>query len=373
MFLPWPFVPEPYPDELLSSWIARIASAHFTTVRGLLSKRLPRSVFYVKDIDIFDYTTEFWDVLSCASGYSIERINQMRMKSYEGYLQEEVAQTGRQHWIIPINETAKYGKRKQKCLRYCPLCLKEDGYFKKEWRLLYVNACLKHRCYLENECPQCGSPIILTLSSENSCHTNCFQCGCPLVERDSVLIDSKSYGLKAIRKLNIILKKGYFVIDGHWHYSIGFFDVLRIIVVHLKNRDTANRIFASECEWHNVPQDKYKQSHYLEEFPPWQLYGYISVGLHFFDKWPNSFRRFCQENGLTNKPSLLDKTNRANIPLWFLETLNEFVEVSNHVSIKELQSTKLYLANRGELNAKKLSELLGLKNGSVYRLLKTKG
>ena len=143
------FVPEPYTDELLSSWIARIASAHFTTVRGLLSKQLPGSVFYVKDIDIFDYTNFFWEILSYSSGYSIERIYQMRMKSYEGYLQEEIAQTGRQHWIIPINETAKYGKRKQKCLRYCPLCLKEDGYFKKEWRLLYVNACLKHRCYLK--------------------------------------------------------------------------------------------------------------------------------------------------------------------------------------------------------------------------------
>ena len=117
------------------------------------------------------------------------------------------------------------------------------------------------------------------------------------MERDPVLIDSKSYGLKAIRKLNIILKKGYFVLDGQWHYSIGFFDVLRIIVVHLKNRDTANRIFASECEWHNVPKEKYKRSHYLEEYPPWQLYGYISVGLRFLINGQTVLEDFVRKMG----------------------------------------------------------------------------
>lgn len=44
-------------------------------------------------------------------------------------------------------------------LRYCPLCLKENRYYRMIWQLKLSFACLRHNIWLVDSCPQCGELI----------------------------------------------------------------------------------------------------------------------------------------------------------------------------------------------------------------------
>lgn len=42
---------------------------------------------------------------------------------------------------------------------FCPHCVREKGYFKRDWRHGLVTACAEHGCELVDQCPSCNSPI----------------------------------------------------------------------------------------------------------------------------------------------------------------------------------------------------------------------
>lgn len=72
---------------------------------------------------------------------------------------------------LPINEendldkeitnTIKKGAFLKYNKKYCPLCLREENYFRKVWELTIYNICHKHNCYLIKQCPNCNTHINL--------------------------------------------------------------------------------------------------------------------------------------------------------------------------------------------------------------------
>ena len=44
-------------------------------------------------------------------------------------------------------------------LRFCPLCLQEDLFYRLTWRFLSLRGCPKHACRLLEQCSYCGCPI----------------------------------------------------------------------------------------------------------------------------------------------------------------------------------------------------------------------
>lgn len=54
---------------------------------------------------------------------------------------------------------------------FCPICIKEKGYFRCVLRHGLVSACVEHRCQLEDTCPSCEKRVELTRS-------NLFHCPC---------------------------------------------------------------------------------------------------------------------------------------------------------------------------------------------------
>ena len=61
-------------------------------------------------------------------------------------------------------------------IRYCPICLKENPYFKKIWLVKPIYACPDHSCFLVDSCPNCENPIRLKTGVHN-----CANCGFELV------------------------------------------------------------------------------------------------------------------------------------------------------------------------------------------------
>ena len=60
-------------------------------------------------------------------------------------------------------------------LRYCPMCLSEEAYYRLTWRFLILSGCAKHGCRLLDQCGHCGRRIPLLAAPFRPAH--CTSCG----------------------------------------------------------------------------------------------------------------------------------------------------------------------------------------------------
>lgn len=176
-----PFIlhPKPQEDELLSSWLVRIALAHDTLPWSFYNMHFPEyhNIIFARDVDVWA-PEDFLQKLAWKSGYSYEQIFNLTLKSYIGTQLPIFNPSG-------YNKFFSYIKRRGGINRlfgqkYCSNCLKEDNtpYFKKQWRLKSITECEKHNVQLKDKCPKCKIPITLFKFNKNSFgFTACWSCG----------------------------------------------------------------------------------------------------------------------------------------------------------------------------------------------------
>lgn len=89
-------------------------------------------------------------------------------------------------------------------IQYCPICLLEStSYFKSDWRISLIFGCLKCKCYLVNNCPNCHMPIqILKIKPQDNSEfnqiNNCFSCSRRLIGPITFLKDQELNALKQV-------------------------------------------------------------------------------------------------------------------------------------------------------------------------------
>lgn len=156
----WPAHPKPLPDELLSSWIVRVAQAN-----GIKLQTLSWMLFgnarspWNRDVDrsapkwllkaICEHTgTNYWDAYRTT------------LTAYRNKLFPRRQSAGQLRWILPVRThgMAREGYGQQ----FCPQCLTEDQtpYFRKFWRVALVTFCPMHQVMLYDACPSCGVPVV---------------------------------------------------------------------------------------------------------------------------------------------------------------------------------------------------------------------
>lgn len=57
--------------------------------------------------------------------------------------------------------------------KFCPHCVREEGYYKLLWQIKEVEACLNHKVYLMKECPECYKPITCLFPWSSIGYCNC--------------------------------------------------------------------------------------------------------------------------------------------------------------------------------------------------------
>uniref|UniRef100_Q31F36 TniQ domain-containing protein n=1 Tax=Hydrogenovibrio crunogenus (strain DSM 25203 / XCL-2) TaxID=317025 RepID=Q31F36_HYDCU len=155
----WPVHPHPYPNELLSSWLVRIAHANGEKVQTFTHQEFGvNKQVWNRDIDRL---APEWllERLSEKTATSIEVVRQTTLKHYKGTLFHHSTHSGVEAWITPLR--MYHRKRKGFGLQFCPLCLKEDKepYFRASWRVALQTFCLKHQIMMHDRCPQCGEAV----------------------------------------------------------------------------------------------------------------------------------------------------------------------------------------------------------------------
>ncbi|NRP21985.1 hypothetical protein LPJGGPFB_05244 [Ensifer adhaerens] len=143
----WPSVVAPQHDELLSSWVHRLAYANGVAPRafarvlglspGMWSATLdPRLPVYVARL------------LHARTGLSLRKLSVMPMKS-----------SPLKQLLLPLRNDGRRGS--STWLQFCPRCLADDAqpYFRQRWRFATQVSCLIHGCGLRDRCPCCASRI----------------------------------------------------------------------------------------------------------------------------------------------------------------------------------------------------------------------
>ncbi|MEY9643995.1 Zn ribbon nucleic-acid-binding protein [Bradyrhizobium elkanii] len=182
----WPAAVDPQPDELLSSWLHRLAIANgvapqaFAGVLGLCggmwSARLDLRL--LQDLAAW---------LGARTDVAPEAISAMAMS--DGALVPL--------WL-PLRETAR--RSRSTWIQYCPLCLADDRapYFRRSWRLASRISCFTHSCGLRDRCPACRAGIAPFAQTELVPQYVCVRCGFDLRGAAKISVEAVARRLETV-------------------------------------------------------------------------------------------------------------------------------------------------------------------------------
>lgn len=161
----WPVSVDPLPDELLSSWIHRLALANGITPRSFADILGSRDGMWSPRLDL-RLLHHAATLLANQTGVAHEAISAMALTD--------------DAWrplLLPLRENAR--RDRSTWMQYCPLCLANDDapYFRKEWRLASHISCFVHGCGLRDRCPACRSGIASFDLGELVPQHFCARCG----------------------------------------------------------------------------------------------------------------------------------------------------------------------------------------------------
>ncbi|MER9048275.1 TniQ family protein [Mesorhizobium sp. M0923] len=138
---------DPLPDELLSSWLHRLAIANGIAPRAFAGVLGLGDGMWSPRLDLL-LPLEIAALLLDQSGVPHEAISPM-------------ATTGCAFTplLLPLRENAH--RNRSTWMQYCPRCLADDDapYFRRRWRLATRISCFVHGCGLRDRCPACRHGI----------------------------------------------------------------------------------------------------------------------------------------------------------------------------------------------------------------------
>lgn len=299
MLHPLLFRCDPFEDELLSSWLTRNAYLNFMSLNSFLGAIFPNKTHHSKDMELYKFNDEFYNTLEYITGVNSNIIRKLQLYKYEGYIEEKIHINGRHHWFTPSHPSnfsnSFYG------IRFCPECLKEKGYFKDIWRVMFINICNEHQCYLHNYCPNCNHPVDISKNSYKLHYTQCWHCGFDLTDIRVEHINVNSHEYYTQKLLHQISRQGYYISQNKEYYSMGLFFLFRILVRNILKA---------------TPKLK---STYIEQLHPKLLSILISKALELLENYPLNLIHFCKKHKLTNDILFYDKFRfqKKKLPIWF--------------------------------------------------------
>nr|WP_282449598.1 TniQ family protein [Roseibium sp. CAU 1639] len=178
----WPVIVAPQSEELLSSWLHRLAIANgvaprdFARVLGPASG--PGSGLWSASLDL-RLPTPVAACLLTHTGVSRQKLVAMSLT--------------RSAWrplLLPLRSRGRRGR--STWLQYCPCCLAEDAqpYFRRRWRLSTGISCPDHGCGLRDRCRSCGSGIAASGQPDLVPQHLCVRCGADLRRAPKVAVSA---------------------------------------------------------------------------------------------------------------------------------------------------------------------------------------
>lgn len=356
----------PQDDELLSSWLARLSLLHRTMPMTFTNLYMPetKNRFWVADIDL-QGDPAILSALSAKSGVPFDILHAMTLKSYEGYLVENVyGKTRATKFVSPL---ALRGRRSTlPGLRYCPICLREDEkpYYRKKWRLSFSVNCTEHGCYLNDRCPKCSTTLTPYLACKAGRIDVCYKCGRLLSTATTSNPESEAI-LPVVESLCKILDDGFVLIDGAPVYSHLYFCVLHQILRLMMSRRYGSRL-QEGIGMEPLDITGFKA---FESVPMRDQARMLVKAVWLLDEWPNRFLEVCERQKLFSSVLLKDL---EEAPFWYWKVIMEALyHPGSIVTEVEIQEAVRFMKSHGIPTSEfSLSKMLGVRQVFRKRTMK---
>ncbi|OIQ84245.1 TniQ [mine drainage metagenome] len=301
----WLYHPKPLPDELLTSWLTRIAHGHGMKLQTFCRVALGKGQeLWLRDVD---RQAPDWlmRALSVHTGVGLRAIRRASLLDYKGVLYRRYKWSGYQFWLLPLKMVDT--SYQHHGMQYCPLCLAEDEvpYFRKRWRVAFYTMCTKHQCMVHDRCPTCGAAVEFHRREmgkfsqvDAGLITQCHVCDFDLRKSSAVkpaIYDESAY-LKWLPALRMLEGDG---VDSR--YNVGLFAVLhqlcKIMLTHYQHvhlrQYVSDKIGAPEIALHprHEPFEHYslEARHVVIQLAMWLL---ADPETRIVDAWRNKAVRY---------------------------------------------------------------------------------
>jgi hypothetical protein len=218
----WPVRLKPEPDELLTSWLLRLACAYSTTLSRFVGAILPGSSISYHDLD-YGLEPALLNALARGTGIAPSGIRRHEILTPDA---DSVAPWPRadQAWVLPM-PTSRVAVH-QPGQPYCAVCLAEDTvpYLRRRWRRVYVTLCDVHQVELLDRCLTCNTPLNLRWAERSPLPariaapiTLCCHCGGDLRAAAGAARDrpGRPEDREAIDLLSDVAYTGWAILPGH--------------------------------------------------------------------------------------------------------------------------------------------------------------
>jgi len=146
------------PDEILSSWLIRVALANGCDPLVFMGAVWPKQRVWTMDLDRHP-RAELLDVLSAMSGAPTAFLEQATLYPIaQRVLSADPPEKQSWPWILSVGSR---NCRRIGRMQYCPFCLAADErpFFRLQWRFAWHSVCVPHGCQLVQACPHCNAAL----------------------------------------------------------------------------------------------------------------------------------------------------------------------------------------------------------------------
>jgi len=366
----WPIHPKPKRDELLSSWLVRIARAMGMLNHTFCDLAFGGKAIWNRDIDkSVDEST--LRVLAEKTATPLAQVRSLTLSAYEGWLYEHHNPNGNTRWILPLG--IYHRVHRNYGLQYCPLCLCEDKepYFRRRWRLAHITHCDKHQCLLVDRCSRCGYPVNFhRLEPSHEALPICPRCEGDLRDGPVIQQTHDLVALRAQKKFDHILYQGWVSIPTFgWVYSIQYFEVLHQLVRLMatgKRSQELRRIISKQSGMGIVEPEFPKRNRDFEWLSTEDRVVIVALAYWLLGQWPERFVASCRKINLLSSALLRDMNF---IPYWYWSIVREYLyEPTYKSTFEEITAIKDFLLSNGKKpTPRAVSRLLGISEFSRNR------
>lgn len=361
---PWPFQPRPLPDELLSSYMVRLAVGmdlkpitFLNTVWGSARKLL------AQDLDNF-VPHRVAARIEAGACIELSAVHEMSLPSYVGTLLTSHNPRGRNPWLLPI--TIDNIRRRRHGLQYCPTCLATDAlpHFRKRWRIAFVTSCTTHGVLLHDRCPTCAEPVHQHAAASPR---HCAACGSDLCMSTAPVARHDHLDWQA--NLEAGLTRGWIMLEGEPARAHVVFAIVRQVAALLVNGKRAERLRSEAARaWGGDPAPYVKLTarqpiEYLDVVERHRLFDMVS---RLMQGWPHRFVHACHEAGLHRSHAIKDMTDP---PFAYEAVMRAYMDYTPYyASEPEVAAAAAWLRRtKGRATYRDLKSICGESRAAIYR------
>lgn len=374
-----PIRPKPLEDEILSSWLTRVAFHNGLTPSQLSYHLIGNHYLLSIEVDRIP-SQHLLRSITAHTGLTENEILKMAFSKYE----DNIHLRFEKHGNIPHVVSPGYKNTKTGAIRgfaFCPDCLREDRepYFRKRWRYTFAVSCNKHARLLSDECNNCGYSFIYfrLLGNreeryERDCIAICQHCGFDI--RNTV---TKPTGDKIVPFISEIQRKLIGTTVKRWsvdfdnfetfYHAIPWFAGIKLLLRFLSSYATPSELIREIIDGQGLPFDHTEYKTVLrsdfqlpESYPKDRI---VLVGMNFehktiygraltlavlsviLDNWPLLMQEALQNRDQSQQywAGLLN----CDTPHWIYEALNPCIQLTKLLPFEEREMIKEYLISKG--------------------------